>query len=48
MEAVPIEKLLEAFQVLDVEGKGFVTKDFMGYNNVQFIFLELFILYLFF
>lgn len=30
MEPVPIEKLLEAFQVLDVEGKGFVTKDFMA------------------
>jgi Ca2+-binding EF-hand superfamily protein len=30
MEPVPIEKLLEAFQVLDPDGKGFVTKDFMS------------------
>lgn len=30
MEPVPIEKLLEAFQVLDPEGKGFVTRDFMA------------------
>jgi Ca2+-binding EF-hand superfamily protein len=30
MEPVPIEKLLEAFQVLDAEGKGFVTRDFMA------------------
>ncbi|CAO1424669.1 unnamed protein product [Diamesa hyperborea] len=29
MEPVPIEKLLEAFQVLDPENKGFVTKDYM-------------------
>ena len=29
MEPVPIEKLLEAFQVLDPESKGFVTKDYM-------------------
>lgn len=29
MEPVPIEKLLEAFQVLDPEGKGFVTRDQM-------------------
>lgn len=30
MEAAPIEKLLEAFQVLDYEGKGIVTKEFMA------------------
>jgi Ca2+-binding EF-hand superfamily protein len=30
MEPSPIEKLLEAFQVLDYEGKGYVTKDFMA------------------
>lgn len=30
MEPAPIEKLLEAFQVLDYEGKGYVTKDFMA------------------
>lgn len=30
MEPVPIEKLLEAFQVLDPENKGYVTKDFMS------------------
>jgi len=29
MEPVPIEKLLEAFQVLDPEGKGYVTREFM-------------------
>lgn len=30
MEPVPIEKLLEAFQVLDPDGKGSVTKDLMS------------------
>jgi Ca2+-binding EF-hand superfamily protein len=30
MEPVAIEKLLEAFQVLDYDGKGFVTRDFMA------------------
>lgn len=30
MEPAPIEKLLEAFQVLDYEGKGIVTKEFMA------------------
>lgn len=29
MEPAAPEKLLEAFQVLDPEGKGYVTKDFM-------------------
>lgn len=30
MEPAPIEKLLQAFQVLDYEGKGVVTKEFMA------------------
>lgn len=30
MEPVPIEKLLEAFQVLDIEGKGYVTREYMA------------------
>lgn len=30
MEPAPIEKLLEAFKVLDIDNKGYVTKDFMA------------------
>jgi Ca2+-binding EF-hand superfamily protein len=29
MEPAPPEKLLEAFQVLDPEGKGYITKEYM-------------------
>ena len=30
MEPAPPEKLLEAFRVLDPEGKGYVTKDYIS------------------
>lgn len=30
MEAASPEKLLEAFQVLDPDAKGFVTRDYIG------------------